>query len=126
MVDHYHQDSKSSPKELGLGSLASSGPDYPPRFEDFIEVVGHSKQDHKQRMSKEIVECENSLEKGNGINQNSRESHNFFPSSVEKIPLTPLFDSSSNRMSVVMDGVVSCEEDLVEVRGYWEESGVKG
>ena len=115
MVDHYQQDSKPGPKEVGLGSLASSRPIYPLGFEDFIEVVGPSKQDHKQRMSTEIVECENSLEKENEINQNFRESHDPFPSSGEKIPQTSLLDSNSNRMSVVMEGMV-CEEDLVEVR----------
>ena len=83
-------------------------------------MVGPSKQDHKQSMSKEIVEFENSLEKENEINQKSGESHDSFPGSVKKIPQTPLLDSSSNQMSVIMEEVMPCEEGLVEARISWD------
>ena len=90
MVDHPHIVFNLCTKELGCEDPTSSSPKYPLGFENFIGVVGPYNQAHMQRMSMEIAECENSLEKGIETDQSVGESHESFPSSIEKVPQSPL------------------------------------
>ena len=86
MVDHPHIVFNLCSKEMGREDLTNSNPEYPAGFKDFIGVVGPYNQAHMQRMSLEIVECDNSSKKGIETNQSVGESHGSFQNSVEKVP----------------------------------------
>ena len=62
-VDHPHLGSKPCPKELGHGESSSSGLEYPPRFENGLEVVRPSNQTIMQTKVGESCDYENDLEK---------------------------------------------------------------
>ena len=61
MVVHTHIDSNPCTREMGRGETFSSGPEFPPGFEDFIDVVGPSSHNHKREMPLEIFEGDKSL-----------------------------------------------------------------
>ena len=99
--------------DLSLGESVCSGPEYPLGFEGFCDVGGHSNGPQVQYGA---LECVNSLKVGNETKQSYGES----PSSVEKVPQTPLFESSSNLQSDVNEVVVLFEEDLVKAQISWD------
>ena len=119
-VDHPHLSSEPCPKELGREGSSSTGPEYPPGFENIVEVGGPSNQTIMQRNAGESGDSENYLEKRREGNQSSGDSHGATPSSVEEVPQTPVLELSSNRLNDDLECGMPSEEDLVEARIAWE------
>ena len=55
VVNHPHLGFKPCQKELGHKESSSSGPEYPPRFENSLEVVRPSNQTIMQTMHEKVV-----------------------------------------------------------------------
>ena len=69
-----------SPIEVGLGDPTCSGPNCPPGFEGAIELVGLPKRDQVINMNKEKVECQNTMDEEDDIEQSCGESQGSFHS----------------------------------------------
>ena len=120
VVNHPHLGSKTCPKELGHGKSSSSGPEYPPGFENGLEVVRPSNQTITQTKGGERCDYENDLEKRIEGDQSSGDSHGSTPRSVEEVPQTPVLESNSIRLYDDLDCGMPNEEDLVEAKIAWE------
>ena len=112
----------SSPIEVGLEEPMSSGPEYPPSFEDFIGIDGPLNCTHRNGSSKEKHDSENALKERNEASKCFGESLGL----VDKVPQTPLFDSSPYCQKDDYDIEMPLEEDLVEARITWEVGKMLG
>ena len=82
---------KANSKNVDCGEPDSSGPVYPPGFEDFYGVAGPSSQDQMNSGMNASTMCVDSMFEGLEAVQNQGESTCSFSISVEKVPQTLIF-----------------------------------
>ena len=99
----------SRTKEVGLEEPPSSGPDYPPGFENVIGLGGAAIRIQAERKLRENVECKDSLEEKGESVQSSWES-------VDKVPQTPLLLADSKLQSEDIEAVTPWEKNLIEAQ----------